>query len=373
MRSVVWIIGLIVLVSACRKPFEAPENPDAGTILVVEGGLAVGDSADNKIFLSRLQPLDDTVVSRRESGATISVISKTGASWVIPEVAVGEYRALNNIPAANDHKLRIVTKSGRKYETPFLKTVNTPPIDSVTWQEQQNVDIFVHTHDPTNATPYYRWDFTETWEYRSWYESFAYFKDGQLIDRKPDEMVYQCWRTRQSGNVILANTLALTENRISFQPLISIVRPEERLSVRYSILVRQYGLTKEAYEFWNILRKNTELTGSLFDPQPSQLPGNIICLDDPNERVIGFVSAGKQVSKRIFIRNGDLRTSWPKEDQALFCVALTGTTDEMIVALKQDTTLAPAYFITGGGLAIAKKRCTDCTLNGGVNVKPGFW
>jgi hypothetical protein len=373
MSKLVWTIGVLVMIVACRKPFQAPENPDAGTILVVEGGLAVGDSAENRIFLSRLQPLDDTVLRRAEPGADVAIVSRTGVTWFIPEVAPGEYRALQTIPAANDHKLRIVTRSGRRYETPFLKTVNTPPIDSVTWTDNRNVEIFVHTHDPANATPYYRWDFTETWEYRAWYESFAEFKNGQLVDRKPDEMVYSCWRTKESDKVMIANTLALTENRISYQPLITIERPEERLSQRYSILVRQYGLTKEAYEFWNILRKNTELTGSLFDPQPSQLPGNIICLDDPNERVIGFVSAGKQVSKRIFIRNADLSASWPKEDQSLFCTEKKGLIDEMIVAMTQDTTYGPAYFITGGGLAIAKKPCVDCRLKGGVNKKPVFW
>ncbi len=373
MKRIVWTALLIWIVMACRKPFEAPENPDAGTTLVVEGGLAVGDSADNRILLSRLQPLDDTVISRPESGATITILSNTGSSWLIPEVAPGEYRSLNTIPASNDHKLRIVTRSGRKYETPFLKTVNTPPIDSVTWQDQQNVDIYVHTHDPSNATPYYRWDFTETWEYRALYESYAEYRNGQLVDRTPDEMVYQCWRTRQSEKILIANTLALTENRISYQPLITIVRPEERLSVRYSILVRQYGMTREAYEFWNILRKNTELTGSLFDPQPSQLPGNITCLDDPAENVIGFICAGKQVSKRIFIRNADLASTWPREDESLFCTVKTGLVEEMVAALGQDTTYGHAYFISPGGMAIAKKPCADCTRKGGTNKKPSFW
>jgi hypothetical protein len=373
MKRGMLLICCIWLVVACRKPFESPENPDAGTILVVEGGLAVGDSADNKILLSRLQPLKDTVVSRPEPGATITIISRSGRSWAITDIGQGEYRSLHSIPAAEDHKLRIVTKSGRRYETAFLKTINTPLIDSVTRIEGENVDLFVHTHDPTNATPYYRWDFTETWEYKARYESFVYLKGDQLVERLPEEKVFRCWKTRQSDKILINNTLALSENRISFQPLTTIVRPEERLSERYSILVRQYGISKEAYEFWNILRKNTELTGSLFDPQPSQLPGNITCLDDPSEQVIGFISAGKQVSKRIFIRNADLNRTWPREDDEAFCVVKSGLIEEMIVALKQDTTFGQAYFITPGAMAIAKNPCVDCTRKGGVNVKPSFW
>lgn len=370
---IIFIILCIITAGACRKPFEAPVNSEVGTVLVVEGGLAVGDSADNKILLSRLQPLQDTVLSRPEQGAVVSVVSSNGRSWSVPEVLPGEYRSLNSIPISNDHKLRIVTRSGKRYETPFLKTVRTPKIDSITYREGQDVELFVHTHDPNNNTPYYRWDFTETWEYRSWYDSGLDFVNGSVVYRPPNDQVYSCWRTAQSQNILIANTLALTENRISYQPLTTLIRPEERLSVRYSILVRQYGITKEAFEFWNILRRNTELTGSLFDPQPSQLPGNITCLDDPKEKVIGFVSAGEQVSKRVFIRSADLGASWPREDEGLFCVERKGSISEMEIVLRQDTTLGPAYFITGGGLALANKRCVDCRRKGGTNNKPLFW
>jgi hypothetical protein len=371
MRRRIPIILLVLLIASCRKPFNTAPPDEAGTMLVVEGGLAVGDSADNKILLSRLQPLEDTVISRPETGATITIVSNTGGSWKISEVTPGEYRALQSIPASYDHKLRIVTKSGKRYETPFLKTINTPEIDSVTRIEDVDVDLYVHAHDAANATPYYRWDYTETWEYKSWYESIVEFVDGQL--RYRTDQVYSCWRTKESDKIIINNTLALTENRISYQPLLTIVRPDERLSQRYSILVRQYGVSKEAYEYWNILRKNTELTGSLFDPQPSQLPGNITCLDDPEEIVIGYISAGKQVSKRIFIRNADLARTWVKEDQSLYCAGFKGTIPEMVDELKKDTSLGPAYYITGGGLAIAKKLCVDCRRNGGTNIKPSFW
>jgi hypothetical protein len=251
--------------------------------------------------------------------------------------------------------------------------VNTPAIDSVTWSEDPDVSIFVHTHDPANATPYYRWDFTETWEYRSWYDSDIEYVNGELRYRGPANQVYSCWRNKESDRILLANTLALSENRISYQPLTKVIKPDERISQRYSILVRQVGLTREAYDFWNILKKNTELTGSLFDPQPSQLPGNITCLDDPGEKVIGFVSSGRQTFKRIFIRNADLGATWPKEDEELYCREIKGSIDEMKVALNQDTTLGPAYYITGGGLAVAKKSCVDCLRKGGTNIKPSFW
>jgi hypothetical protein len=69
----------------------------------------------------------------------------------------------------------------------------------------------------------------------------------------------------------------------------------------YTINVTQYALTKEAYEYWDNLKKNTEKIGSIFDPQPFADFGNIHCISDPDEPVIGFISACSTSQKRLYI------------------------------------------------------------------------
>jgi hypothetical protein len=39
--------------------------------------------------------------------------------------------------------------------------------------------------------------------------------------------------------------------------------------------VYQYALTKDQYDYWTELKKNSEQLGTLFDAQPSQLNSNI--------------------------------------------------------------------------------------------------
>jgi hypothetical protein len=73
------------------------------------------------------------------------------------------------------------------------------------------------------------------------------------------------------------------------------------LGIRYSILVKQYALTEDGYHYYQILKKNTESLGSIFDAQPSELTCNFHSLQDPTEIVIGFFSASSVVQKRIFI------------------------------------------------------------------------
>jgi hypothetical protein len=372
--KILFISTLLISFLNCRKPYAPPSTELSKTLIVVEGMIAVGDSAENRFLLSRLKALDDTTLNYPETGAAVTVESNNGGSpLLIPEISPGVYSITSNVPVNSDYRLRIVAASGKVYETPYMKPVNTPPIDSVSWSEPFDINIFVHTHDPSNATRYYRWEYSEAWEYRAFFESGLKFDGNYFLYREPDEMVYSCFRYRSSQEIILNNSMALAEDRISYQPLTTIPNGAEEVSQRYSILVKQYGLTKEAYEFWNILKKNTELTGSLFDPQPSQLPGNIICVNAPGEKAIGYVCAGRQQLKRLFIRRGDLTITWPKEDESLLCTEYKSDSTSMKDTLRINSQLIPAYYITGGGVAVADKRCVDCREKGGSNVKPTFW
>ncbi len=64
----------------------------------------------------------------------------------------------------------------------------------------------------------------------------------------------------------------------------------EKLSVAYSDLIRQYAISKEAFNFWTNLKKNTEQLGSLFDLQPFTELGNIQCINNPSVKCIGYIS-----------------------------------------------------------------------------------
>ena len=77
--------------------------------------------------------------------------------------------------------------------------------------------------------------------------------------------------------------------------------------------------------------------------------------------------------KRLFIRRGDLTITWPKEDESLLCTEYKSDSTSMKDTLRINSQLIPAYYITGGGVAVADKRCVDCREKGGSNVKPTFW
>ena len=142
----------------------------------------------------------------------------------------------------------------------------------------------------------------------------------------------------------------------------------------YSVLVKQHAITKEEYEFLDIMKKNTELTGSVFDPQPSQLKGNIDCISNPGETVVGYVGVYSLEEKRIFIRNADL-PGWGF-NSGCFEIPVGNHTDSIAQAIAGGLyattvhTFRPPNNIDT--FNVAPGVCVDCTLIG-TNKKPDFW
>ena len=302
---------LMILFVSCKQEYIPSVNEENKNLLVVEGFLNSGQGTTT-IRLSRSVELTDTTQKKFELGAKVNVEGENGSSFALAGNTRGEY-SIAQLPLLNNvkYRLHIKTVDGKEYASDFVPIKITPPIDSITWQrESEGVRLYVNTHDPQNATKYYQWEFEETWEFRSaYYSSLNYVRDNAnrvtaLVYRYPDHSVdttiYKCWKTLNSTSIIIGSSENLATD-IIYLPFHFIEQGSEKLSVLYSVNLKQYAVSHEKYLFLQKMKKNTEQTGSLFDPQPSQLSGNIHCLTDPNETVIGYVEITQEQTQRIFI------------------------------------------------------------------------
>jgi hypothetical protein len=120
------------------------------------------------------------------------------------------------------------------------------------------------------------------------------------------------------------------------------------------------------------MKKNTEQLGSIFDAQPSELKGNIQCISDPGEIVIGYVDITQEQRKRIFINNKQL-DDWGY-DQGCTFMLIDNIQDSI---LKYGTGLIPTlpnkvYMDAILDFYASINTCVDCTTRG-TNVRPSFW
>jgi len=373
MRTISKFLFIILIASGCTKALELPDTTPDNSILVVEGDIKTGTSSENVFKLSRLKPLFE-VDEVPELNAQIEIIAENGTKWPLTDQKNGEYSGSPFLPTNIPLAIRIQTRDGKTYESAFQNSLVSPVIDSVTFrQEETGARLFVHSSNTAANSKNYRWTYTETWENRSRYETFHDYINGDIVPRPLGDQIYRCWKSEGEKNVIVNNTNELGQDVISYQPIAFIPNQSEKLYTRYSILVQQIALTKEAYDYWDILRKNTELTGSLFDPQPSKMPTNIKCTNDPTRAAVGFISVGQVSEKRIFILNSDLNL-WPSRNENASCAAFEFPRFQAERFLALNKGFLPAYLVTaGGGFGIAPSGCVDCRLNGGKNIEPSFW
>ena len=172
------------------------------------------------------------------------------------------------------------------YQSAFLPVLNSPPIDSVSFDTKgaltiPGVNIYVNTHDPAGKVLYYRWEYNETWIFHSNYASLFYSNGDTVLARNLiNDNITDCWGNDTSSSILLGSAAKLSRDIIYKAPVTSVVSTSEKLEDEYSIQVKQYALTPDAYDFYTNLKKNTESLGSIFDPQPSQINGNIQAVHD---------------------------------------------------------------------------------------------
>ena len=307
-----------VATTSCRKPYEPPTTSASNSFLVVEGVINAGTDP-TFIKLSRTVKIADKVVANPETGAVLTVESDQNTSYPLTEINKGDYTSPGlNLDNNHKYRLRIKTANNKQYLSDYVEVLNSPPIDSISYDIKgaltvPGVNVYVSTHDPSNKLVYYRWDYRETWMITSYYPSYFKSNGDTVLGRNQlTDNITDCWQNDTSSTIILGSSAKLSRNVIYEQPVISIPSNSEKVGSKYSILVRQYALSVDAYNFYVNIKKNNEQLGSIFDALPSDIQGNIHSVSNPNEQVIGYISIGSTTSKRIFIDNRNL-PRWRKD------------------------------------------------------------
>ncbi len=137
--------------------------------------------------------------------------------------------------------------------------------------------------------------------------------------------------------------------------------------------MKQYALDKQAYEFYQLMKKNTESIGSIFDPQPSDITGNIHCTSAPAEKVIGYVMVTTKEEKRIFITNAQVMGAEWLYDPKCETKYVVNTPTELVAHFRSGNYIPYNEDPVSRGYYSVTANCADCRLAGGNNDKPSFW
>jgi hypothetical protein len=368
MRSQSFTRLILFLTLAVGCTFQYFPDIDENQELLVVDGMITDQNRVNRIKLSRSMPIGKPLVRKAVKGAVVTITDENGIVIKLTESPAGTY-STDSLKfrgcVGGSYSLNIKINNVN-YETDFIEMKPVPPIDSLYYEKVvinaskdiEDVDegckIYADSWDPSNKCLFFRWDYTETWEYH--------------IPYTVTNMI--CWVTERSDGILIKNTSMYSQARVSKYPILFITNNTDKLKVKYSILVNQYSLNESEYDFWEKVQNISENVGNLYDITPVAIPGNIRCTTNSGETVHGYFSVSAVTQKRLFIRDKFLGQpnfyTYCATDTIYGKLPEEGLNTSYWVIEDYANEVPPWWVVT------EYRECGDCTTEG-TKVKPTFW
>jgi hypothetical protein len=386
----------LILFVGCIEPYEGTFG-DFEDVLVVNA-IITNENKRQEVILTRSYQFEEDG-PKAETSAQVKVLSNEGDEYIFEETEAGVYLSVNPFFAqmGKEYSMEIITGNGNLYKSTSMQLpVGSTTVDEVYAQRITNTDgtegvgIFVNSFDPTGNSKYYRYELIETFKIIAPYWSpydVVLLGEGEFQDyyniilREQEERI--CYVTNKSNNIILKSTVGLNEDRLKDYNVRFVDQDNYVLSYRYSILVKQYVQTPEAFSYYETLKGLSQTSDNIFsEDQPGYLAGNIFSLDNSNEHIAGFFEVATVDQKRLFLSYDDFFPGEEIPPYLVGCFTLapsaTGRIGERELGnLVKEGNVRFYDFNNNSGqnegpFLLVSPICGDCTTLGSNKI-PDFW
>lgn len=396
-NHIIYLIIIALIANSCIEPFDIKTTTTFEGALVIEATIT-DEFKYQEINLSKTFQLEDNGPSP-ESGANVKIIDDAQNTYDFREIRPGKYVSYSEFKALpnKNYQLQIITSDGKSYSTIPTQLTNSTQIDNIYASKEiddlgfEKISIFVDSFDPTGNSKYYRYEYEETYKIIApkWsaYDlvitsNVRPYRIDKVFKTREERV---CYKTEYSNSIIQNETIGFSEDRVFRFPVRVLSKDNAIISHRYSILVKQYVQSLDAFTFYKTLNKLSGSESLFSQNQPGFFNGNVFSVNDPNEKVIGFFEVSSVSSKRMFFNFLDLfpgeplppyftecepfapsNTFYANDPSDLFNMINSGSVKYYMA----NTTPTPDS--DEGPFLVVIPECGDCTKLG-TNVKPDFW
>ncbi|MBL6449779.1 DUF4249 domain-containing protein [Fulvivirga sp. 29W222] len=307
----------ILFSNGCIEPYEFVIRNNSPA-LVVEGFISdvsynetLEYPNDGRYFYVKLSYTSDVTNRRGEAvtGAVVKLENESNQGWLYTEEGDGKYLLLDkDFKAMKGGKYRILVDlpEGEHYESEWeaVPDGNLAPIGNISYEETeelsyqyvaqeevireiQGVDVRIGLPiNETQSSVYYLWKFEPTWKFES--------PSNPSVNRR-------CWI---SSDVYLSDYVLHEDNVGGYDKKLFFMETvgNERLLWDFSLLVKQFAISKDYYQFMSDMQKQTNT--SLSDALPYNLQTNLKAKDGTG--VKGYFTVVSERATRWYFSQRDL-------------------------------------------------------------------
>ncbi len=316
MRQTPYLVIMIVLLTGCLQ--ELPFNTTLVEQNLVVDALIHNLNENLVVKLSRTlaygvppQPVSAAKITLYEDNVVKNLFLETVEGRY--EIAAGDFES--KLGAA--YYLKIELNNGGTYQSDPEILLSPLKADSLDWKAGLKNEISrdgnirkvivgiisVHT-DLANSSK----DLFLKWDWRS---------DFQFTTM-PDCTPFKTTTTCYFNNSRISKELKIYSNKDEGQQRLNgvevgyeSIEPEYQYYEIHYYSVVQQRISEKAYEYFKNLRNVSEQNGTIFDPIPAYVQGNIYNVKNKNERVLGYVLVAGSDIIRKKINAADVKAQYP--------------------------------------------------------------
>jgi len=340
---------LLLTINGCIEPFEPIIEIDISPI-VITGIITDLNPAQVEIAKPVTGYTEENDIERI-SGATVLLFDDQGNQEQLTEIRNGYYMGVSKGVVGRKYHINVHLSNNDIVNSSPQLLKPCPSIDSLFLEQISylkpfgnikvdvnglNLNLYMNHNDTLSR--YYKWKIGGTYE-----KSSAFGVDTCYVTL-PTHFNFVIGES-------MSNNIDLLWKKLKF------IEPDGTYAFGHSVEVTQYALTKEAYDYWKKIEDQQNNVGSVFDPPPAQITGNLNYDDNQNSPAIGFFEVSSVKKKRIFIKPIDF----------------LGLTEESSQFSTNDLD-AKCFPIPGVLNFVPPSYCFDCSLiENSTKIKPSYW
>ncbi|MBI1227754.1 MAG: DUF4249 family protein [Bacteroidetes bacterium] len=305
MKLIKWLFwaSLAFILNSCIDEIKLDIDKDQQH-LVVDGQIA--DSLQVytiKVSYSAIIGVGNDNIQTPVPGATVKVLDDTGDSFDFTESSPGVYTKEMKGEVGRAYHVEVKTTEGKVIMSRPTVLKASPPLLPPSAGIEQSTTISsngraVNTNklalkmntDVTGMAdrPYLRWQATGEYEFKENYPGALNTKTC-FIKNNVD-----------INNIKVFDTHQITSGLLTDEPFLQ-TDYNYRFAFQFCFHLFQYSISEDEYNYWESVRSIVNIDGSLFDPPPGTVQGNLYNPNDPEDQILGYFSVAGVAYRRQFM------------------------------------------------------------------------